>query len=82
MVAVPKTDAERIDELETKLSDLAAFVGRLTDAIFGAHWDEYDDDDSGRPRLVWHEEIIDAGTPDEGPVGWWAYKPETQAEAA
>lgn len=61
-----------VEELEEKIDDLAAIIGRLTYALFGNGWRE--PDDCGDPALVWHVEMSDEGTEDEAPVGWWHYK--------
>jgi hypothetical protein len=79
MAAATKTDAERIVELEEKINDLADFVGRLTDATFGAGFRDYD---RGEPCLTWEEYVSDEGTPDEDRIWWWTFESARQEEAS
>ena len=73
----PTTD-ERIRVLEEKVDDLASFVGRVTDAVFGKRFDEHDRQDDG--LLVW-KEVVPYSSTENGEVvgdvvGWWEYRAE------
>jgi hypothetical protein len=54
MATTEKSDAEPIVELEQRIHDLACFVGRLTDATFGAGSRAYG---HGEPCLTWEEYV-------------------------
>lgn len=68
----------RVDKLEEQVDDLASFVGRVTDATFGARFKECD---RGNDVLTWKEVLTDEGTEDEALCGWWVYQVDAADEA-
>ena len=61
----------RVALLEEKNADLAAMLGRVISAMFGAEFE--DPDDGGEPMLEW---VTDVDEEDGFTCGWWKYRPE------